>query len=165
MRNLRKKFIRLHILSGDSSNSVDYIADRFLIKDRKKNISTEGKQLYIEQLIDNKATVMMVGDGINDTLALNAAHVSVAMGSASDLAKINADSILLNNNLINICISINHGVKNKLIIKQNIAWAIFYNISGLTLAGFDFLTPYYAAIGMSFSSLVVIFNSLRLKRI
>jgi len=165
INNLKDLALNLHILSGDSSNSVDNIANRLGIKFWFKNISIQGKQAYIKNLIKNGHIVMMVGDGVNDTLALSVSHVSVAMGSAADLAKINADSILLNNNLTNIYHSIRHGNKNKLIIKQNIAWAILYNITGLTLAGLDLLTPYYAAVGMSASSLVVIFNSLRLKNI
>lgn len=165
MDNLREKGLNLHILSGDSSESVDYIANKLHIENRRRNISIKGKLGYVNSLVSNNAVVMMIGDGVNDALALNAAHVSVAMGSAADLAKINSDSILLNNNLMNIDKSIRHSIKNKYIIKQNIAWAVLYNMLGLTLAGFDFLTPYYAAIGMSLSSLVVILNSLRLKHI
>ena len=157
--------INLHILSGDSSKNVDYIADLLDIKNKNKNISTKEKMIYIQNLNKNNSIVMMVGDGINDTLALNSSHISVSMGSAVDLAKINSDSILLNNNLMNILYSIKHGKKSKDIIRQNIIWAVFYNISGLCLAGFNLLTPYYAAIGMSSSSLVVVFNSLRLKNI
>jgi len=162
---LKKLNLELHILSGDSSDNVDYVSDVLGIKNKNKNISVQKKLEYINNLKLNKSVVMMVGDGINDTLALNASHVSVSMGSATDLTKINSDSILLNNNLINIYKSIKHGKKSKKIIKQNIVWAVFYNIIGLSLAGLDFLTPYYAEIGMSGSSLVVVFNSLRLKKI
>jgi len=165
INKLNELNLTLHILSGDSSDNVDYVADTLGIRNKNKNVSIQKKLEYIQRLSFNKSVVMMIGDGINDTLALSASHISVAMGSATDLAKISSDSILLNNNLMNIYKSIKHGRKSKQIIRQNIIWAIFYNIFGLTLAGCDLLTPYYAAIGMSASSLIVVFNSLRLKKI
>lgn len=157
--------INIHLISGDASKNVDHVADILKIKNRNKNASVTDKLKYINLLKENKAITMMIGDGINDAPALNASHISTAMGSGADLTKINSDSILLNNNLINISKSIQHGRKNKTIIKQNIAWAICYNITGLTLAAFGLITPYYASIGMSGSSLIVILNSLRLGKI
>lgn len=165
VNNLKKMKINLHILSGDSSKNVDYIANKLEIKNFKKNFSSEQKVKYIKNLKDEFKKVMMIGDGINDAIAMKEANISVSMGSASDLTKINSDVVLLNNNLINICLSIKHGIKNKKIIKQNITWAVFYNIFGLLLAGLDILTPYYSAIGMSISSLIVVFNSLRLRNL
>jgi len=154
--------INIHVLSGDSSQNVDFIADILKIKNRNKNKTVTDKLEYINSLKKNNAITLMIGDGINDAPALNASNISVAMGSGADLAKINSDSILLNNNLINIAKSIKHSKKNKFIIKQNIIWAIFYNLIGLVFAAFGFITPYYASIGMSGSSLIVILNSLRL---
>lgn len=154
--------INTHLLSGDSSNKVRQIKSKLNIKYYKKNTSIEDKVKYIDKLQKNKKIVMMVGDGINDSPALSKASISVALGSGSDLAKISSDIILLNNNLLNIFFIIKQSVKTKKIILQNISWAILYNFTGLLLASLDLITPYYAAIGMSLSSLIVVFNSLRL---
>lgn len=165
INQLQKLNINIHILSGDPSKNIDYIADILKVKNRKKNSSVIDKLNYITNLKKNGAITMMIGDGVNDAPALNNSHISTAMGSGADLTKINSDSILLNNNLITISKSIIHGKKNRLVIKQNIIWAIFYNIIGLILAAFGLITPYYASIGMSGSSLIVILNSLRLGKI
>lgn len=164
IQNLKKINLNLHILSGDGSNEVDYIADELNIENKNKNFSSKQKLDYIKNLQKNGSKILMIGDGINDTLALNNSQISVAMGNAADLTKINSDVILLNNDLMNIYISIIQGKKNNIIIKQNIFWSILYNITGLTCASLNLLTPYYAAIGMSLSSLIVVFNSLRLKK-
>lgn len=162
---IKNKKLNIHILSGDSSKEVNKVANKLGINNKIKNTSVKGKVNYIKKLIDNKKVVLMIGDGINDTPALNAAHISIAMGSGADLAKINADAILLNNNLINICKTLDQSEKTKKIIKQNIIWSVLYNFIGLFIASLNIITPYYAAIGMSSSSLIVILNSLRLKQI
>lgn len=154
--------IETHILSGDSFKNVKHISDLLSIEHICSNASAQDKIGYIENLQLNGGIVMMVGDGINDTPALNISNVSIAMGSGVDLAKINADAILLNNDLLVIIESMKHCRKLKVIINQNICWAIIYNIVGLLLAGLNVISPYYAAIGMSFSSLVVVLNSMRL---
>lgn len=162
---LKKKKYIIHILSGDSSNEVDLIAHKLRIDKKKKNITVKGKVEYIKGLTNSNKIVLMIGDGINDSPALNAAHASIAMGSGADLTKINSDAILLNDNLLNILKAMAQSKKTKFIIKQNIVWAILYNFIGLLFASFNFITPYYAALGMSTSSLIVIFNSLRLNKI
>lgn len=162
---ISKMNIEIHILSGDSSNDVTIIANELDIKNKLSNISVKGKVDYIKNLTANGKITLMVGDGINDAPALNTAHVSIAMGSGADLTKVNADAILLNNNLINIHKALNQSKKTKNIIHQNLLWAIIYNFTGLAIASLNVITPYYAALGMSSSSLIVIINSLRLKKI
>lgn len=156
--------IQIHILTGDPSRQVVKIADKLKLKNFKNNCSVEDKLMYISDLQKLGGTVMMVGDGINDAPALGQSDISVAMGSGSDITKINSDIILLNNNLLNIYKSIEHNKKTKYVIKENMFWAVLYNIIGITLAAFDVITPYYASIGMSLSSLVVVLNSLRLDK-
>ncbi|HIH2762629.1 MAG TPA: heavy metal translocating P-type ATPase [Candidatus Azoamicus sp. MARI] len=173
MRQNTKKLINIikqmnldtHILSGDPSEDVEKIANYLNITNINKNISVKGKVKYIDDLIIKQKIILMIGDGINDAPALNTAHVSIAMGSGADLTKINSDAILLNNNLLNIYKAIKNSKKTTNIIKQNIIWAIIYNFIGLTIASLNIITPYYAAIGMSSSSLIVVLNSFRLRNI
>ena len=108
---------------------------------------------------------MMIGDGINDSLAFGGSQISVAMGSGIDLAKINADAVLLNDNLALVDQVILKSKKTKLIILQNVLWALFYNFFGMFIAALGLITPYFAALGMSCSSLLVVLNSLRLKKL
>lgn len=161
--DLKKNNIRSHILSGDSFYNVFNVYKKTEADFFKHNASFEDKLKYIHSLQSGGSVVMMIGDGVNDAPSLNLSNISVSMGSGVDLAKINSDAILLNNDLLVISKVIKHCKKLKSIINQNVFWAIFYNISGLFLASLNLISPYYAALGMSFSSLLVVLNSLRLK--
>lgn len=86
------------------------------------------------------------------------------MGEASDITKLNSDAILLNGNMTVINEAFQNAQRTRKIIKQNMAWAIMYNLCMLPMAAAGWVPPYFAALGMSLSSLLVVFNSLRLKR-
>ncbi len=163
--SLKISKFNLHILSGDSSYSVEYISGLLGVSNFKKNCNFEDKLHYIKSLQLNGAVVMMIGDGINDSLAFGGSQISVAMGSGIDLAKINADAVLLNDNLALVDQVILKSKKTKLIILQNVLWALFYNFFGMFIAALGLITPYFAALGMSCSSLLVVLNSLRLKKL
>lgn len=156
--------IKTHILSGDTSSNVENVAKLLNIDYVYSNSSVQDKINYIKNLQSDNKNVMMIGDGVNDTPALSISNVSIAMGSGVDLAKINADAILLSNDLLVLPKSIRHCKKLKMIIKQNILWAVLYNVLGLLFAGLNLISPYYAAIGMSISSLIVVINSMRLNK-
>lgn len=159
---LKSLKINIHILSGDSSKEVEKISKKLNIENAKKNLTADKKVLYIKKLQDKGSIVMMIGDGVNDAPAMNACQASISMGSGTDITKTNSDSVILNNNLLVIPKAIKYSRNTIKIIKENITWALIYNIIGLTLAGLGLLEPYYAAIGMSLSSLIVIFNSKKL---
>ncbi len=161
IKKLKTLNFKIHIITGDSYKNTKIISKKLKIKDILTNCSIKKKIKYILN-IKKKNNVIMVGDGINDALALKKANVSISMGSGTDITKLNSDAILLNNNLLNIYFAIIQSIKTEKIIKQNIYFSIMYNFIGIFIAGMNLINPYYAAIGMSISSILVVLNSLRL---
>ncbi|EAT13712.1 cadmium-translocating P-type ATPase [Bermanella marisrubri] len=159
--SLNQQGIITEMLSGDHSYQVEKIAKELKLQKAQGSISPQGKLDYLSGL-NNQDHSIMVGDGINDVPVLARAPISIAVGSASDLAKTHADVILLNQNLKTIAQLLQHARKAKRIIRQNLSWALLYNTSVLPLAAAGLLPPWAAAIGMSASSLIVVFNALRL---
>jgi len=156
--------VECELLSGDQSRHVQEIAQQLNIKTFHGGVSPQGKLDYLAKQ-DPEDVTIMIGDGINDVPVLAQAPVSIAIGSASDLAKTHADVILINNQLKRIPQLVKQAHKTARIIKQNLLWALLYNSSILPLAAMGVVPPYIAAIGMSSSSLVVVFNALRLNRL
>ena len=151
------------MLSGDSQNACEKVAKSLSISHCFGGLSATDKMNKIKNLQkEQEATVAMIGDGVNDSPVFGAAHVSIAMGCGTDIAKSGADVILLNNQLSSIGTLHYIAVKTRRIIFQNYLWAFGYNGIVLPLAVAGFITPYMAVIGMSASSILVITNSLRL---
>ena len=164
IRDLKHMGLNLHILSGDQLHSVEHIAKTLGIDSFHAAQSPEAKLAFVKALQAEGKKIAMVGDGINDLPVLSGAKLSIAMGAASDITKMNSDAILLNNHLSVLNDAFLSAHKTRKIIKQNVAWAIGYNLCMLPLAAAGFIPPYFAALGMSLSSLIVVFNSIRLKR-
>ena len=153
------------LLSGDQPGCVDEIARELGITGKKGGLKPEDKLQILQELRADNNIILMVGDGINDAPVLAAADTSIAMGSGSDLAKIRAQMILLNNNLASIQTVLRVCRKTSRIITQNIVWAVGYNLSIVPVAAMGLVAPWMAAIGMSVSSLIVITNALRIGKL
>lgn len=164
IRSLKKLNLETELLSGDASDQVAYYANQLEINQYQSGVSPEGKLNHIKSLSTSDQSIM-VGDGINDVPVLAQAPISIAVGSASDLAKTHADVILVSNQLKRLPQLIRHSLKTRQIIQQNLTWALLYNASALPLAAMGLVPPYAAAIGMSLSSLVVVGNALRLNKV
>lgn len=162
LRQLRTAGLDIGILSGDPSPRAKDTVSQLAIKDAHFGMQPDQKLTDIRARQMEGHRVMMVGDGINDVPVLQMANVSVAMGNASDLARMRADAILLAGDLQVIAVARQLAVKTGRIIRQNLGWALGYNLVAVPLAAMGWIPPWAAAIGMSASSLVVLFNALRL---
>ncbi len=152
------------LLSGDRSNHVARIAAQLGIDEAIGQCSPERKLAYLKTLQNDGHTVMMVGDGLNDLPSMAGAGVSVAMGSAADLTRLRADAVLLNGQLRQLVAATRAGKQTRRVIRQNLGWALGYNLCALPVAAAGLVPPWLAAIGMSLSSLLVVLNALRLNR-
>lgn len=153
--------IETTLLSGDISEKSEDVASYLGINNVIKGVTPEGKLRHL-QTLQTTQQVLMIGDGINDAPVLAGAHVSVALASGTDIAKNSADVILLGEDLYKIAILRQTAKNTTSIIKQNLGWAIAYNLIIVPLAVMGHVAPYIAVLGMSFSSLIVVSNSLRL---
>ena len=154
--------IRTLLLSGDRSGHVERIAHTLGIDEAIGQASPEQKLAVLERLRNEGRQVMMVGDGLNDLPSMAGAGVSVAMGTAADLTQLKADAVLLNGQLMRLVDALETSRQTRRIIRQNMAWALGYNLCALPAAAAGLVAPWLAAIGMSVSSLVVVLNALRL---
>ncbi|MDI3325367.1 heavy metal translocating P-type ATPase metal-binding domain-containing protein [Pontibacterium granulatum] len=165
IKHLHQLGLKCEMLTGDSSSAVDEVATALGIDTVISGVSPEQKLKHIQQLQREGAQVIMVGDGINDIPVLAGAQTSIAMGSATDLAKTNADGVLISADLMRLTDAIRLSRKTRSIIRQNLAWSAGYNLLALPLAALGFIAPYMAALGMSLSSIVVVANALRLSKL
>jgi len=162
INRLKELSIKTVLLSGDDDTVTKNVAKQFQFDSVHGNCRPQDKLNLIQVMQENNAVVAMIGDGINDAPVLAGAQVSMAMGSATQLAQASADMILLSNKLSQIPFAIEMSKKTMMIIRQNLAWAITYNLLALPLAAFGVISPWMAALGMSASSLIVVTNALRL---
>ncbi|MCE9678458.1 cadmium-translocating P-type ATPase [Shewanella sp. AS1] len=161
---LKQLGCKLAIASGDSSEHVNQVAKAVGIETVYKGLSPQGKLSLIESL-QQQGKLAMFGDGINDAPVLAGANLSIAMGSGAAITKNSADMILLGDQLSRFSDAIKIAKLSGKIIKQNLYWALGYNLFIIPLAVTGHVLPYIAAIGMSASSLIVVLNSLRLLKV
>ncbi len=153
---------QVSLLSGDHRAVVENVARQVGIEQIGYDLTPENKLQRVRHLQSSGAIVAMIGDGVNDAPVLAQAAVSIAMGSGTQVARASADMILLTEQLPNLLIGVETARKTLIIIRQNMLWAIGYNLLVLPAAAMGYIAPWMAAIGMSLSSLLVVSNALRL---
>lgn len=162
---LKAHGIEVYVMSGDNPGTVDYIAAQLGIDRAFGNMSPRDKAAEVQKLKAAGKVVAMVGDGVNDAPALAAANVSFAMKGGADVAEHTASATLMQhsvNQFADALLIARATLKN---IKQNLFFAFFYNILGIPLAALGFLSPVIAGAAMAASSVSVLGNALRLKRV
>lgn len=162
IQQLKDANLAVELLSGDQEKTVVNVANEIGISQRQAACSPQDKLARLQALKLQGKKVLMVGDGLNDGPILASAHVSIAMGKGVPLSLAHADYILLNGDISQIPRLIRHAQKTMLVVKQNISWAIVYNLICIPLAFTGVLSPWLAGLGMAVSSLIVVANALRL---
>lgn len=162
--SLADKKIATHVLTGDTESAAARVASELGIAHVRARMRPDDKLAALKALQAEGKVVAMLGDGVNDAPVLAGAEVSIAMGSAAQLAKFNSDVVLVSNSLETLSEGVVHASKTVTIIRENFAWALLYNMIGIPAAAAGWVTPWMAAIGMSLSSLLVVLNSSRLRK-
>ena len=164
VEGLRRRGIETTIASGDSPAAVERAARELGVAQHLARLSPEDKLDEAARLAASGERVLMLGDGVNDAPALAGAHVSVAMGRGAAAAAARADAVLIGDDPGRLLSALDIARRARRIVKQNLAWALGYNLVALPLAASGAVPPWAAAIGMSLSSLAVAGNALRLGR-
>jgi Cu2+-exporting ATPase len=162
--HFRSQGRRVVLLSGDSPAIVQQVAASLHMDEAHGGMLPDQKLAYVQQLQQQGAVVVMVGDGMNDAAVLRGADVSFAMGSGAALAQSHADAVLIHAQLSLLLDAANAAAACMRVIRQNLAWATLYNLLTIPAAAFGLLTPWMAGLGMSLSSALVVANALRLER-
>ena len=159
---LQSENIDVHLLSGDTKEVCEHVVKNTGIKNFKYSLSPFDKLDFISNLQSKNKVVMMVGDGVNDILALAKSNVAISMGSGSEVAVDVGDVILLDDSLLKLKKTFEISKTTFYLIKQNLGISLLYNAITIPLAMMGYIIPLVAAISMSFSSLIVVLNSLRI---
>ncbi|WP_374967731.1 heavy metal translocating P-type ATPase [Terrabacter sp. BE26] len=163
---LRALGLTPYLLTGDSSSNARSVAEQVGIEaaNVRADVMPAQKHEVVTQLQQSGRVVAMVGDGVNDAAALAQADLGLAMGSGTDVAMDSADIVLVRSDLDAVGDAIGLSRETLRVIKQNLAWAFGYNAAAIPLAAFGLLNPMIAGATMALSSVLVVSNSLRLKR-
>ena len=160
----KQKNITPHLISGDDPVTVAWWAREMGITHYRGACTPEQKYEYIEQLQNQQRFVWAIGDGVNDAPLLARADVSIAVGAGAPLAAAGADAILTASSLEPLAKALALAEKTQRIIKENLLWALFYNLLAIPAAMLGLVNPWIAGIGMSLSSLAVTLNAWRLRK-
>jgi P-type Cu+ transporter len=160
---LQDKNIEVVMLTGDNENVASNIAKQLGIKKYFSFQTPVSKANYIKELKKENKVVVMVGDGVNDSVALSNADVAIAMGNSADVSLAISDIVLLNSSLNSLKDAFIISRKTYKFIKQNLTLSLIYNTVTIPLAMAGLVIPLFAALSMSLSSLMVVLNSLRIK--
>ncbi len=160
---LRALGVGVEIVSGDRAAPVAATARALGEIPWRADQSPEQKLAYVRELQQQGQRIAMIGDGINDAPVLAGADVSLAVGSGTHVAQASADMLLMSARLMPLAEAVRVARRTTTVIKQNLIWALVYNIVAIPVAAAGVVAPWMAALGMSISSLIVVMNALRLR--
>jgi len=164
VEELQQRGIKVHVVSGDSQSTTRYVTSTLGVDSFAAECLPQEKAELVRKLQADGSKVAMIGDGINDAPALAQADLGIAMGSGTDLAMKAAAVVLMGNSLTKVLEVFRLAQKTMRIVRQNLFWAFFYNLVGISLAVFGLLNPIIATGAMLLSSISVVANSLRLTK-
>lgn len=165
IESLKSLGLKVVMLTGDHEKSAKSIASELGIYDIKWGLLPTGKADMIDIYHKQNKKVIMVGDGINDSIALAKSDIAISMGSGADIAISVSDVVLLNDNITKVSEAMQISKRTYKAIKENLSLSIIYNIIAIPLAVAGFVYPLVSALSMSLSSLIVVGNSIRIKRL
>ncbi|MBU3550786.1 heavy metal translocating P-type ATPase [Polynucleobacter sp. MWH-Berg-3C6] len=164
LKTVKTRKITVHLVSGDDPTTVAWWAHHVGIENYQGVCTPEDKYDYIERLQKDNHFVWAIGDGVNDAPLLARADISIAVGAGAPLAAAGADAILTAVSLESLAKILRLADKTQAIIKQNLLWALIYNLLAIPAAMLGLVNPWVAGIGMSLSSLAVTLNAWRLRK-
>ncbi|QWD73842.1 heavy metal translocating P-type ATPase [Polynucleobacter sp. TSB-Sco08W16] len=164
LRAAQARNITVHLVSGDDPATVAWWANHVGIQHYRGACTPEDKYEYIERLQKEGRFVWAIGDGVNDAPLLARANISIAVGAGAPLAAAGADAILTASSLEPLAKTLALADKAQVIIKENLLWALVYNLLAIPAAMLGLVNPWIAGIGMSLSSLAVTLNAWRLRK-
>jgi Cu2+-exporting ATPase len=164
IRDLQADGVKVHLLSGDDPARARKVAAAIGLASSRGGLSPEDKLAALRHAQQAGHVVAMVGDGINDAPVLAQADVSLAMGEGAQIARTQADGVLVSNRLGDIVLARARAKKTVKVVRQNLAWAVAYNAACVPLAMAGWLPPWAAGLGMAASSLAVVLNAMRLSK-
>jgi Cu+-exporting ATPase len=164
IKNLKSDGLKVVMLTGDNERVAKRVAKSLGIDEFEASLLPTDKASYIDRLHENGHKVVMVGDGINDALVLAKSDIAIAMGSGADVSVEVSDVVLLNDDMNSLYRAYKISKKTFTNIKENLLLSLLYNLITIPLAVMGFVIPLVAALSMSLSSLLVVFNAFRIKR-